>query len=592
MDAKERLLQAQIVREAFPEFVDFAEAAMQHLGFSLTWMQRDIAEFMQYGPLYLMVEAQRGEAKSTIACLFGIWSIVQDPTSRILLVSGSQDKAEENGKLMHGLVHNWPMLQYLAPDKYAGDRTSIVSFDVHWALKGIDKSASVTCLGITSSLQGYRADVLIPDDIETTKNGLSATQRGQLEHLSKEFSSICADAGSRIIYLGTPQTKDSIYNNLPNRGFTVRIWPGRFPTVEQEEKYGELLAPSIRERMEILGPRCRTGGGLDGSMGWPTDPQRFDEDALVKKELDQGPEGFALQFMLNTDLSDAQRQQLKLRDLVCVDVDFNSVPETVHWSADPKLRMSLPTDFPVDKAEMYHAAAQAAHFTKLTSITMHVDPAGNGGDELAFAIGGCVGPYIHLIGWGGYRGGFEDTNLDKLAELVRQFNVTHVVVEKNMGAGAVTILIQQHFLNKAKLKGVGVSEVNVSGQKERRIIDTLRPIMQRHRLVVHRTALEMDAEMLKQYPADKRRIRSGFYQMQNITTDRGSLEKDDRIDALEGLCRDLVGFLIIDEDRAEEQRKTAELKEFLNDPMGTSRFKTTNKPVQRQAVRRAMRRRG
>lgn len=164
MDAKERLLQAQIVRGAFPEFVDFAEAAMQHLGFSLTWMQRDIAEFMQYGPLYLMVEAQRGEAKSTIACLFGIWSIVQDPTSRILLVSGSQDKAEENGKLMHGLVHNWPMLQYLAPDKYAGDRTSIVSFDVHWALKGIDKSASVTCLGITSSLQGYRADVLIPDD--------------------------------------------------------------------------------------------------------------------------------------------------------------------------------------------------------------------------------------------------------------------------------------------------------------------------------------------------------------------------------------------------------------------------------------------
>lgn len=591
MDARERFLQAQVVRESFPEFKDFAIEAMAHLGFTMTWMQCDIAAFMQHGPQYLMVQAQRGEAKSTIACLYGVWCLTQNPAARILLVSGSQDKAEENGKLMHGLITNWPMLQYLAPDKYAGDRTSIVSFDVHWSLKGVDKSASVTCLGITSSLQGYRADVLIPDDIETTKNGLSATQRGQLEHLSKEFSSICADPASRILYLGTPQTKDSIYNNLPNRGFAVRIWPGRFPTEAQEEKYGEHLAPSIRERMAVLGPRCRVGGGLDGSMGWPTDPERFNEEALVKKELDQGPEGFALQFMLNTELSDAQRQQLKLRDLIVADLDYHNVPEQMFWAADPKLRVSLPMDFPVDKAEMYYAANSAQAFTKLSAITMFVDPAGNGGDELAFAVGGVVGPYIHLIAWGGFKGGFADENLEKLAGIVRQFDVKNVLVEKNMGAGAVTLLIQNHFINIAKLKGVGIEEAYATGQKERRIIDTLRPITQRHRLIVHRTALEMDTELLKQYPSDKRRHRSGFYQMQHITTDRGSLEKDDRLDALEGLCRKLVGFLVIDEEQAARAREQVELQTFLNDPMGTAQFKQQGRAKSRAVVQRIQRRR-
>lgn len=592
MDIRERFNRAQVVREAFPEFVDFAHAAMDHLGFELTWMQADMAEYMQHGPLYSMVQAQRGEAKSTIACLRGVWEIIQNPSARVLLISGSSDKAEENGKLMHGLITNWPMLEYLAPDKYAGDRTSVVSFDVHWSLKGVDKSASVTCLGITSSLQGYRADLLIPDDIETTKNGLSATQRGQLEHLSKEFSSICADPGSRIIYLGTPQTKDSIYNNLPNRGFDVRIWPGRFPTEEQESKYGTHLAPSILERMAILGERCRTGGGLDGSMGWPTDPQRFDEQALQKKELDQGPEGFELQFMLNTTLSDAARQQLKLRDLIVLDAAHDAVPEQVYWQADQRLKLPLGADFPVLDAELYLSAGSNGAFSPLSAVTMYIDPAGNGGDEIAFAIGGCVGPFIHLLGWGGYRGGFEEDNLQKLAELVTQFGVTNVLVEKNMGAGAVTVIIQNYFLNVAQLKGVAIGEVSVHGQKERRIIDTLRPVMQRHRLVVHRSAIEMDLDLIRVYPFDKRKLRSGFYQMQNITTDRGSLDKDDRIDALEGLVRHLVGFLAIDEEKEAENRAKQKVEEFINDPMGTARHKPvqfkvrTHKTIQRRFGRR------
>ena len=76
--------------------------------------------------------------------------------------------------------------------------------------------------------QGKRADLLIPDDIESSKNSATPVQRAKLLHLTKDFISICQYG--RIVWLGTPQTMDSIYNSLPARGVAVRIWPGRYPT--------------------------------------------------------------------------------------------------------------------------------------------------------------------------------------------------------------------------------------------------------------------------------------------------------------------------------------------------------------------------
>ncbi|QJD54995.1 putative terminase large subunit [Pseudomonas phage MR16] len=594
MDSRQRWAKAQLVREMYPEFVDFCRDAMLRLGFHMTWMQADMAMFMQHGPAEQMIQAQRGEAKSTVACLYGVWSLTQDPSTRVMLVSGAEDKAKENGILMKRLIQQWDLLDYLIGDKSAGDRTSDLEFDVHWSLRGVEKSASVNCLGLTGSLQGYRADILIPDDIETTKNGLTATGREHIALLSREFSSIVTHG--RIMYLGTPQTRESIYNGLPRRGYTVRIWPGRFPSHEEEERYGEYLAPSIVERLGILGEKCRSGKGLDGSRGWSTDPERYTETDLCKKELDQGPEGFQLQFMLDTTLSDAMRQQLKLRDLIIGDFSLDMVPERLSWAADKKLRLEIPQEFPLHKAEMYLPAFISEHYAPIKSVTMTVDPASDGGDELAFAIGGVVGPYVHLLAVGGFKGGFAEDNLEKLVELVIKFNVRGVLVERNMGAGAVTQLIQNYFnginpdTGQRRVQGCGVDERWASGQKEKRIIDTLRPIIQRHRLVVHKAAMDMDLELLKQYPMDKRATRSFFHQLHSITTDKGSLEKDDRLDAVEALARELVGFLVIDEELEQRKREAAEMQDFLKDPLGSASRKTTQGKQPRS--HRAMRRRG
>ena len=54
----------------FRNFAEFAALGMMKLGFKISRIQYDIAEFMQHGGLKRMVQDQRGQAKSTLAALY------------------------------------------------------------------------------------------------------------------------------------------------------------------------------------------------------------------------------------------------------------------------------------------------------------------------------------------------------------------------------------------------------------------------------------------------------------------------------------------------------------------------------------------
>jgi hypothetical protein len=77
-----------------------------------------------------------------------------------------------------------------------------------------------------------------------------------------------------------------------------------------------------------------------------------------------------------------------------------------------------------------------------------------------------------------------------------------------------------------------IEEVRHSIQKERRIIDTLEPILNQHRLVVQPAVIKADYESTKGLPPEKQLSYQLFYQLTRITRDRGSLRHDDRLDAL------------------------------------------------------------
>ena len=169
MEIAQRFEMAKLIQAKYPNFVDFCYDGLEFLGFKPTRMQLHIAKALNTSPDRFMIMAARGEGKTMITALYAVWTLIQDPTKIILIVSGFGEKAEEIAKLIYQVIMQWDILIYLRPDTSRKDLNSASKFDVHWALKGINQSPSVTCLGITASLVGRRADLLISDDRHTCR---------------------------------------------------------------------------------------------------------------------------------------------------------------------------------------------------------------------------------------------------------------------------------------------------------------------------------------------------------------------------------------------------------------------------------------
>src|SRR5690625_3948826 len=151
-----RAEKVRVLQGHYKHFAHFLRDALRLLGFEPTWVQYDIANYLQYGPNDLMVQAQRGQAKSTITAIFAVWCLLHDPKHRVLIVSAGATQANEIATLIQRIILTWDILECLRPDKNAGDRTSVEAFDLHHSIKGIDKSPSVACVGILGNLPGKR----------------------------------------------------------------------------------------------------------------------------------------------------------------------------------------------------------------------------------------------------------------------------------------------------------------------------------------------------------------------------------------------------------------------------------------------------
>lgn len=580
-DAALRIEKLGLVQEHYADFIDFLEDVMGLLGFSTTDIQREIANWMVHGPQYLMVQAQRGQAKTTIAAAFAVWCLLHSPAHRVLIISAGGTQAVEISTLIVRIIQTMDVLECIRPDKMAGDRTSVEAFDLHHSLKGVDKSPSVACVGIDSNLQGKRADLLIPDDIESSKNSATAVQRAKLLHLVKDFPSIADRPWSRILWLGTPQTMESIYNTLPASGVAVRIWPGRYPTVEQEKHYGANLAPTIKARMG-LDPSLRTGGGYLGDQGQPIDNELVNEEALQKKELAQGTPYFQLQHMLNTALSDAMRFPLKPEKLVLLRGNGTKFPMTVtRGMMDTHHRDFSVADFAFKLTIPQEVSPETA---KLQSIWAYIDPAAGGAnaDETAWAVGGFLNGNIHLLSVGGMPGGYEEDKLEKLAQILARYNLDGVKIEKNMGFGAFRAVFTPILRKYVQCQ---LEDDLVTGQKEKRIIATLAPIMGRGALIIDEAAVEEDKACIEGYAANMRNSYSLFHQLAKLSEVRGALVHDDRADAVEGLCRHFSEQLAQDQKKNLAKQREKEHQESLKDPLGHMRF-MRNRPAQAANMRR------
>jgi hypothetical protein len=535
------------------DFRNFLYLVWKHLGLpDPTPVQYDIAYHLQHGTKRELIEAFRGVGKSWVTSAFVCWLLLNDPQLKILVVSASKGRADDFSAFTKRLIAEMPELQHLKPRD--DQRDSMVAFDVGPAKAS--HAPSVKSLGITGQLTGSRADIIIPDDIEVPNNSLTQMMRDKLATSIKEFEALLSTKpNARIIFLGTPQSEMSIYNQLPERGYTVRVWTARYPSPAQIEKYQGRLAPFITDRLE-----------KDPSLvGKSVDPKRFTDIDLMEREASYGRSGFALQFMMDTSLSDADRYPLKLSDLILTDIDRDVAPVKLAWASTPEYTIpNLPSvGFIGDRYQ--RPMFQSKEFLEFQGSVMSIDPSGRGADETGYAVVKMLNGMLFCPAAGGLRGGYEDETLKALALMAKTQKVNLIVIESNFGDGMFTKLFTP-WLMKVGYPCTVIEERSV-GQKERRIIDTLEPVMNQHRLVFSESVVKEDLK------TDDNRYQL-FYQLTRITKERGSLVKDDRLDALAIAVKYWVDQMDKDTsntlDEYREQMLMAELEAFTETVFGMS----------------------
>lgn len=538
------------------DFRNFVYLVWKHLQLpDPTPIQYDIASYLQNGPRRRCIQAFRGVGKTWLTVAFVCWSLLMDPQKKILVVSASKEHANNFTTFCLRLIYEIPELQHLRPT--SEQRCSKVSFDVAPSMAAA--APSVKSLGITSQLAGNRADIIVPDDIETLTNSATQTMRDKISEAVKEFDAILKPDG-QIVYLGTPQIEGSLYSLLPSRGYDVRIWPARYPNDQEQAFYGDSLAQYIVDKLQ-----------QDPSLvGRSTDTKRFDDQDLSEREASYGRSGFQLQFMLNTNLSDAQRFPLKVADLVVMSLNPDHAPQKVIWASSPEL---IHHDLPnvALNGDYFYNPMQVSKEDWLpwSGSVMFIDPAGRGLDETAWAIVKMLHGTLYLVDSGGLQQGYTKETLEHLASRAKLHKVNLVQYEANFGDGMFGELLEPVM---ARIYPCIVEEVKVRTQKERRIIDVLEPVLNQHRLVVDRSVILRDWESTKHHPPELAIKYQLFYQLTHITSDRGSLRHDDRLDALAGAVAYWTQQMDRDVDRAmdaeKQKRLDKELKRFLRHSTG------------------------
>ena len=540
------------------DFRYFLTAVWTHLALPPpTRAQLCIAEYLQNGPKRLQIQAFRGVGKSWITAAFVLWTLYNDPDKKVMVVSASKDRADAFSIFCQRLILEVPWMSHLKP-KNDDQRWSRISFDVGPAKAA--QAPSVKSVGITGQLTGSRADLMVLDDVEVPNNSMTEMQREKLLQLVTECESILTPKpGSRIMFLGTPQTTFTIYNKLRERSYKPFVWPARYP--RKVAMYDGLLAPQLVYDLDT-----------HDDLSWKPTDTRFREGDLLERESSMGRSNFMLQFMLDTSLSDAEKFPLKFADLIVTPINRENAPENIIWCSDPKNiikdlpAVGLPADY------FYSPMQFQGEWRKYSETICSVDPSGRGTDETVACYLSQLNGFIYLHEIKASREGYTDETLLNILKGCRKYGATTLLIESNFGDGIVAELFKKHC--QSTQTRLNIEETRANVRKEDRIIDALEPILNQHRLVVDPKVITWDYNSNIDVAPEHRLQYMLFYQMSRMCREKGAVKHDDRIDALAQGVKYYTDAFALNANREIAQRKLDEwndtLEQWIDDPQGSA----------------------
>lgn len=497
--------------------MEMVEDARNHLyacikylfGVEPTPLQYAMMEALQNHGADMQLQAGRGAGKSVLTSILVSWFLLRDPNCTVMVLSATAQKAVEFISMTRRICDLVPYCQHLAP----GDHMTDNAFAFNCGSRSkVGQDSSVFARGITSQITGSHADIVITDDIEIEGNSDTAEQREKLLGRLHELEQI-RNPGGRVIMLGTPQTRDSIYNQLA-AGYPQVKFPACMPD------------PTIQSQSENVSQWIKD---LPLEPGDSTQPERFSSELLEERRAKIGPAKFDLHYRLDCSLADVDKYPLRLADLIVIDTDPEMFPAKIVW-ANGEAHKKVPS-FGMSGDMIYKPMYIAHEFIPYTQTCVFVDPSGRGRDETGLCVASLVNGYIVVHELVGLEGGYDEPTLEKIAKYALRYNANQIHVESNFGDGTVAALLRPVV---GRLCGqVGVEEYRVSGMKEARMISNIEPVMAAHRLVFNTKAIRDEANQI---------------QITRLTDMKGALKHDDRVDVLSAACDHWRDGLQVDVD--------------------------------------------
>jgi len=535
------------------DFTVFCDYMFARMGFKEpTSVQKRIIDFIIIkGEKDKMIQGLRGIGKSLLSQLYVLWRLLRNNDEHILVRSASSKRSRNYTTFLLNTIKTTPILQHLAPTNK--HRKSSELFDVNGS--GVSDSPSVLSASISSTVTGLRASLCVLDDVEVTGNASSIIMRETLEdQINENYNLLTEENGEsgEVLCLGTFQSTESIYIPMINNGsFDCFVVPAEYVPVDEwyEDKIAPFMIEAVKNNPEIIGTAVDT---------------RFNMTVLNKRKLRVGKTNYALHYMLDPRLTDELKFPLKLKDLIVMNIDPIDNPIRITYSTEAKINRLKHRGFSSDY--FVQPAWTSEERATFDFTILAVDPSGRGLDNTGYAVISLMGGKLFYRTFGGLVGGYDDDSLHTLVGLAQHYKVNAVVCESNFGDGAYTAMLTTKLL-EADYK-CSIEEVRATVQKELRIVNTLEPLMNQHRIIVDRDALEADFNKNTYY--------SLTYQLTHMMKKKDCLKgkHDDIIDVFELGASFLVEYMA-NGDKTAMERYADDRAEEISKMMEDDYFATT-----------------
>jgi hypothetical protein len=446
----------------------------------------------------------RGAAKSTIYAVYKAWRLHRDARHRSLVWSADGPTAEMLTADVINVLRNHPLTVPLLGGRKPGKKR-------FWVNGTNDaRNASMRSVGVDSNATGARADDVDFDDIEVPGNIETIEARLKLRNRIGDSTHILVPGG-QATYIGTPHTTDSIYPEQIAAGAAVLkialfahsvrytdtgrrtrfafphpVGPDGLYVMSGIHKGAAMLIEGrdyLLEGGDVVFPRPPEATiDIASCCAWP---ERFTRDEIaLRRRKTRTLNGWDSQYLLEAKpLTEIRLDPDKIKAYA---VEPRVVLEPVMRGGERRANMWLGQARIVGAACRWDPASGKLKSDVSALALVLQDDRGHRYWHRALALRGQVAVFDDdgksIIG---------GQVLD-IVQVVKDFQLHRVSIETN-GIGGFAPTVLKAALKQAKIHDCGVSEIQSTENKNKRVLEALEDPLASGTLWAHTSVLEGDA---------------------------------------------------------------------------------------------------